>query len=202
MKNRIKALRYFVSAMAISMACSLVGFAQTAAPAKKEMPAAMAAKPVEDWKTNWVAEWTRAKDYTKEYLDVMPEDGLGFKPTPDIRSFAEQMLHLASANFGFASQAIGTKNPYDGKNLEKMDEYKTSKAALTKVVMESYDFMIDSIKGMDTSKSNEAIKLFGRMDSTRGVAVAKCFEHQTHHRGQTTIYIRLKGVKPPNEKLF
>lgn len=203
MKHRIKALRYFVSAMVISIACSMVGLAQTATPAKKEMPAAAApAKPAEDWKTSSVTEWTRAKDYTKEYLDVMPEDGLGFKPTPDIRSFAEQMLHLASANFGFASQAVGTTNPYAGKNLEKMDEFKTSKAALTKVVMESYDFMIESIKGMDISKSNEAIKLFGRMDSTRGVAIAKCFEHQTHHRGQTTIYIRLKGVKPPNEKLF
>ena len=202
MKYRIKALRYFVSAMAISIACSMVGLAQTATPAKKEMPAAAAAKPAEDWKAYWVTEWTRAKDYTKEYLDAMPEDGLGLKPTSDIRSFAEQMLHLASANFGFASQATGATNPYATKNLEKMDEYKTSKAALTKVVMESYDFMIDSIKGMDTSKSNEAIKLFGRMDTTRSVAIAKCFEHQTHHRGQTTIYIRLKGVKPPNEKLF
>ena len=67
MKHRIKALRYFVSAMAISIACSMVGLAQTAAPAKKEMPAAAApAKPADDWKSNWVTEWTRAKDYTKE----------------------------------------------------------------------------------------------------------------------------------------
>jgi len=30
----------------------------------------------------------------------------------------------------------------------------------------------------------------------------KAFEHQTHHRGQTTIYIRLVGLKPPGERLF
>jgi uncharacterized damage-inducible protein DinB len=30
----------------------------------------------------------------------------------------------------------------------------------------------------------------------------KTFEHQTHHRGQTTIYIRLLGIRPPQEKLF
>ena len=30
----------------------------------------------------------------------------------------------------------------------------------------------------------------------------KAFEHQTHHRGQTTIYIRLAGMKPPEERLF
>ncbi|MBO0721263.1 MAG: damage-inducible protein DinB, partial [Blastocatellia bacterium] len=31
---------------------------------------------------------------------------------------------------------------------------------------------------------------------------AASFEHQTHHRGQTTIYLRLKGVTPPGEKLY
>jgi hypothetical protein len=36
-----------------------------------------------------VAEWQRAKTYTKAYLDAMPEDGYAFKPTPDIRSFAQ-----------------------------------------------------------------------------------------------------------------
>ena len=40
------------------------------------------------------------------------------------------------------------------------------------------------------------------VEMTKGQALAKLFEHQTHHRGQTTIYIRLAGVKPPNEKLF
>ena len=30
------------------------------------------------------------------------------------------------------------------------------------------------------------------------VAVTHFFNHQTHHRGQTTIYIRLVGLKPPN----
>jgi uncharacterized damage-inducible protein DinB len=30
----------------------------------------------------------------------------------------------------------------------------------------------------------------------------KCFEHQTHHRAQITVYLRLAGVTPPAEKLF
>jgi uncharacterized damage-inducible protein DinB len=130
----------------------------------------------------------------------MPEEGLSFKPTPDIRSFAEQMLHLANANFLFASTATGAANPQEGKNLEKMDEYKT-KAALTKIVMDSYDFVINSVKGIDVKKMDEPVKFFGR-DLTRAAALDKGFEHQTHHRGQTTIYLRLKGVKPPQEKLF
>lgn len=200
MKQRINALRYLVSAFAVTAALSLVCFAQQVTGGAPQ-PAAKAVdtNPI----ANMVADWTRARDYTKEYLDAMPEEGISFKPTPDIRSFAEQMLHLASGNFGFAATAAGIANPYDprqGKNLEKMDEFKT-KAALTKVVTESYDFVINAIKGMDVKKMDENVKFF-RFDMTRAVALNKGFEHQTHHRGQTTIYLRLKGVKPPQEKLF
>jgi len=198
MKQRIIALRYLLSALAVSAALGLVCFAQQATGAAMHPVAKIApADPI----ASLVADWTRAKDYTKEYIDAMPEDGIGLKPTPEIRSFAEQMLHLANANFAFASTATGAANPQQGKNLEKMDEYKT-KAALTKIVMESYDFVISSVKGMDLKKMDEPIKLFGRFDATRGVALNKAFEHQTHHRGQTTIYLRLKGVTPPAEKLF
>jgi uncharacterized damage-inducible protein DinB len=198
MKDHIRAFRYLAGALAICAALSLVSFAQQASGAAMRPVAKTApADPV----ATLVADWTRAKDYTKEYLDAMPEEGVGFKPTPEIRSFAEQMLHLANANFAFASTATGAANPQQGKNLEKMDEYKT-KASLTKIVMESYDFVINSVKGMDVKKMDEPVKLFGRFDSTRGGALVKAFEHQTHHRGQTTIYLRLKGVTPPAEKLF
>jgi uncharacterized damage-inducible protein DinB len=197
MKDHIRAIRYLAGALAICAALNLVGFAQQATGAAMQPMAKTAtADPV----ATLVADWTRAKDYTKEYLDAMPEEGVSFKPTPDIRSFAEQMLHLANANFAFASTATGAANPQQGKNLEKMDEYKT-KAGLTKIVMESYDFVISAIKGMDVKKMDEQVKFFGR-DLTRAAALEKGFEHQTHHRGQTTIYLRLKGVKPPQEKLF
>src|SRR5450631_3284970 len=58
-----------------------------------------------------VIEWQRAKAYTKAYLDAMPEDGYGFKPTPEIRSFAQQMLHLSDANYVFATVASDKPNP-------------------------------------------------------------------------------------------
>ena len=54
---------------------------------------------------------------------------------------------------------------------------------------------------MTPAQLNENVKLFGRFDVTKG-ALVKCFKHQTHHRGQTTVYIRLAGAKPPQEKLF
>ncbi|CAG5003731.1 hypothetical protein DYBT9275_03218 [Dyadobacter sp. CECT 9275] len=145
-----------------------------------------------------VANWERAKIYTKEYLDTMPEDGYAFKPTAEIRSFAQQMDHLADANYAFASAAAGKKSPMEG-SAEKMADQ--SKAAVSKVVLDSYDYVIAALKGMNDADLGKDIKLFGR-EMKAGTAFEKAFEHQTHHRGQTTVYIRLKGVKPPQEKLF
>ena len=46
-------------------------------------------------KANLVKDWERARAYTKEYLDAMPESGYALKPTKEMRSFAGQMLHLS-----------------------------------------------------------------------------------------------------------
>jgi uncharacterized damage-inducible protein DinB len=146
-----------------------------------------------------VKDWERAKAYTKEYLDAMPESGYALKPTAQMRSFAEQMLHLTNANYAFASSATGEKSPM-AEDLEKVAD--KSKANVTKLVMDGYDFVISSIKKANPAQLGDKIKMFGRFEMTKRAALDKCFEHQTHHRGQTTVYIRLAGGTPPQEKLF
>jgi uncharacterized damage-inducible protein DinB len=147
-----------------------------------------------------VKEWERAKAYTKEYLDAMPESGYALKPTPEMRSFAEQMLHLTDANYGFASAVTGEKSPVAFGESEKTAD--KSKANTTKLVMAGYDYVIASLKKLTLAQLSEKVNLFGRFEMTKGMALAKLFEHQTHHRGQTTVYIRLAKATPPQEKLF
>lgn len=147
-----------------------------------------------------IKEWERAKAYTKEYLDAMPESGYALKPTPEMRSFAEQMLHLTDANYAFAAAASGEKSPVGFGESEKTTD--KSKANVINLVLASYDFTINGLKKMTPALLNEKIKLFNQFEMTKAAAFAKSFEHQTHHRGQTTVYIRLAGAKPPQEKLF
>lgn len=148
------------------------------------------------------ADWERAKAYTLEYLNAANDEVISFKPTAEMRSFGQQMLHIAESNYGFGSAASGKASPYNFGDLEKAaDKYKT-KEALTKAVMDSYDFIMSALKETDDARLKETIKMFNRFEMTRGEAFEKAFEHQTHHRGQTTVYLRLSGVKPPNEKLF
>lgn len=161
------------------------------------------AKPADDKRAPIVREneaaWQNAKKWTLSYIDAMPENAMSFKPTPEVRSFAEQMLHLAFWNYGLVEWTGGKTNPYGKKQegLEKRDDMKT-KAALRKVVEESYDNVLTAIAGLDEAKLIEQVSFFNSKRSRLGI-LAIALDHQTHHRGQTTLYLRLKGVTPPPE---
>ena len=62
----------------------------------------------------------------------MPEKDYGLKPTPEMRSFAEQMLHLGADNYVFTAAALGAKSPAGMDQLEKTSE--KTKAVVTKNV--------------------------------------------------------------------
>jgi uncharacterized damage-inducible protein DinB len=154
----------------------------------------------ETLKSQFIKDWERAKAYTKEYLDAMPADKYGFKAQDSIRSFAQQMLHLAQGNVNLSSNGTGKDRLWLGRRVE-LSPGAQSKDSVVYYVNASYDYVIDGIKSLEASKLDENIKS-GNFENTRLVWILKAFEHQTHHRGQTTIYIRLVGIKPPNEKLF
>jgi len=148
-----------------------------------------------------LAAWERAKVYSKEYLDAATEDVYSFKPMPEMRSFGEQMLHLAVDNYKITSAAVvGITTPGNTRDPEK--ESLKTKATITQAVMDSYDFVIATIRGLDETKLDNTVKMFNKWETTVEDGLNKAFEHQTHHRGQTTVYLRLKGITPPAEKLF
>lgn len=174
---------FFLTATAVVM-CFLSSYAQLGEAIKAQL----------------VKDWERAKAYTKEYLDAMPKDKYNFRAQDSVRTFAQQMLHLAQANMGLSANGTGKERIWQGRLLENTTTAQ-SPDSVNYYVMASYDFAIEGIKSMDVSKLEEKNKR-GNFDETRYAWLLKAFEHQTHHRAQTTIYIRLLGIKPPNEKLF
>jgi uncharacterized damage-inducible protein DinB len=155
----------------------------------------------DDLKTMMANDWVRAKAYTVEYLNTMPADKYSFKAVDSIRSFAQQMLHLAMANVYLMATATD-QQPLSWANfgLEKSGTAQT-KDSVMYYVTTSYDFCLNAVKNSNTAKWKDNVKIFG-FETTKFGLMQKVFEHQTHHRGQTTIYIRLNGIKPPEEKLF
>ena len=154
----------------------------------------------EDIRSQFIKDWERAKAYTIDYLNTMPAANYSFRATDSIRSFAQQMLHLAQSNVNVLAflakepNIIGERILQDSKTAQTRD-------SVMYYVIASYDLAITCLKKMNFTSLNEKIRLYN-WEETRYSWLLKAFEHQTHHRGQTTIYIRLLGLHPPQERLF
>jgi len=147
-----------------------------------------------------VADYERAKSMTLAYIEAMPEDKYSFKPTDEVRTFSEQMLHLAQGTIGLSANGTGAERIYAEENLEKTEAYQ-SKSEVKRIVTETFDYAIESIKNMDPATFDE-IKEAGPFKVTKLGWIHKAFEHLNHHKGQCAVYLRLSGVTPPQFQLF
>ena len=146
------------------------------------------------------ADMERNKAMSLSYIEAMPSDKFDYKPSDDVRTFAAQYLHLAQGLIGLSSNGTGSTPIFQGENLEATEAYHT-KEEVARIVTESYDFAITSIKEMDESTLTEVVQR-GLFEVTRRGWIQKALEHNTHHKGQTTIYLRMNGITPPQYQLF
>jgi len=154
----------------------------------------------EEVRTQLLKDWERAKAYTVSYLNTVPLDKYSFRATDSIRNFAQQMLHLAQSNVNIIAFVAGEPNIISSPVLEN-NRTAQSKDSVMYYVMASYDLVIDGIRKMNTRTFSQKVKFYD-WEETKYVWLLKAFEHQTHHRAQTTIYIRLMRLHPPQEQLF
>ena len=147
-----------------------------------------------------IQEWERAKAGAEEFINSMPDDKVSFRPVPEVLSFAGQFLHLADVNYKFAAGAFGLENPFPGKKPED-DPALQSKTALREFALASYEFILQGLRSVKPELLEEEVPFF-RWTMSRRLILAKAMEHHAHHRGQTVVYFRLQGMKPPSERLF
>ena len=127
---------------------------------------------------------------------AMPAEEYSFKPTPQVRSFAELVAHVVNANHYFCSQARGDK-PSFGADLSKT----TDKAALVKALNEALASCDATYDGTTDANVNQAVGVAGRGSSkptTRGLVLMFNTTHNNEHYGNLVVYMRLKDHVPPS----
>ncbi len=126
-----------------------------------------------------------------------PEDKYDFKPTPAERSFAEQLLHAAGANYFFTNPVMGQKPP--AAEDPKRDQYKT-KADIVAFVKKSFADGATAIQ----SKGEKGLMtevVYYPQQKARVIDIAYgIIEHGGEHYGQLVVYYRLAGLVPPESR--
>lgn len=128
------------------------------------------------------------------YIDAAPDSMLGFRPTPGVRTFAEQIEHAAGGDALISHLAItgSMKVPSMGDSAV----YLHNKAALKAYAVAAMDHTIAMLKGVSDAAMMENIVQFGNK-VTRGRALMELLDHFPWTLGQTVPYLRLNGVTPP-----
>jgi len=132
-----------------------------------------------------------------EAAAAMPAADYAFKPTPQVRSFAELIGHVANANFYFCSQARGEKPNFGGTDYGKV----TDKAALVKGLNEALASCDAAYDATTDANANQAVTVQGRSGgtpTTRALVLTFNTTHNNEHYGNVVVYLRLKGVVPPS----
>jgi len=124
----------------------------------------------------------------------MPEENYSFKPTPDVRSFAQLVGHVADASYMFCSQALGEANPT--KDIEKT---KTSKADLVAAVKDAVAYCNKTFDSMTDAKGSQMVKLFD-FQTAKLTVLSLNTAHTDEHYGNMVTYLRLKGIVPPTSE--
>ena len=137
-----------------------------------------------------------------EAAAAMPDAEYGFKPTPEVRSFAQLVGHVATANFLFCAQANGmslASTPAGGTNLERL----TDKAALVAALNESLAYCDAVYNATTDANFNQRVTLAGlgsikETATARGAVLIFNTTHNNEHYGNIVVYMRLKGHVPPS----
>jgi uncharacterized damage-inducible protein DinB len=127
-----------------------------------------------------------------------PADKYDFKPTPAQRTFAEQLLHAAGANYYFTNAATGS-NAKVNENPSR-ETYKT-KADVVAFVKKSFADGAAAIKAKGDKGLNDLIVDSFSNQQYRVIDYAYGFiEHSGEHYGQLVVYYRLSGLVPPESR--
>jgi uncharacterized damage-inducible protein DinB len=131
--------------------------------------------------------------------EAMPEDKYPFIPTAGnfdgVRSFGEQVKHVACGQFAFFNEFEGKVPPAD---CEKggHDPAKT-KAELIKYLSESFAYANRTVATLNEKNALERVQgRYAAPNTKLGVSVAAVW-HVTDHYGQLVEYLRMNGMVPP-----
>jgi uncharacterized damage-inducible protein DinB len=138
---------------------------------------------------------------------AMPADKYGFAPTAatfttsqgakydGVRTFAQEISHVATANYYFASKILGEKMPVDPKSIESL----TTKEELLKAAADSFAY---AHRALATITPENAYATIDGVDGlhTRSVVASFISAHGYDHYGQMVEYLRMNGIVPPGSK--
>jgi uncharacterized damage-inducible protein DinB len=134
--------------------------------------------------------------------EKMPEENYGMRPGPqeEVRTFGQQVGHIAKFNYLWCSQAKGEKNPIAGTDPEKL----TTKAEFMKVLNDAFTYCDGAYNALTDTTGLETIDITqenGRQTKNLRMALLILnYGHNNEIYGNIVTYLRMKSIVPASSE--
>jgi uncharacterized damage-inducible protein DinB len=140
-------------------------------------------------------DYAAVRDYFIRAAEKMPDEEYGFKPSPDVRTFAQQVAHVADDQYNLCGPARGEMRKAAYTDIEdrlskKADLVPALKAAFA-YCDGAYDALTDS-SGAEASAGGKRRNRFSMLNWN--------LWHTWEHYGNVVVYLRMKGLVPPSSE--
>ena len=131
------------------------------------------------------AQFTAVNGRILEMAKDFPEEKYSFRPTPEVRTFQEVIVHVLSGNVYAAKAGRGEKASWDEVDAK---EYKT-KTAVVAALEKSIQDANATLKGLADDRLAASLEPW-----------LPVLEHSAEHYGQLVVYYRVNGLVPPESR--
>jgi uncharacterized damage-inducible protein DinB len=148
-----------------------------------------------------VKHWKTSAVFTIAVANTMPAESYNFRPNPEEMSFGQLMAHIAGVNLNACANASGLTKPALppkiaewAKDTQKVD---VAKDTAIPFLRDSFAFCDQAVASMTPERMDNVVGPAAR-NLTGFEWLWAYFTHTAHHRAQAEVYLRVKGIKPPD----
>ena len=149
---------------------------------------------------NLLVTWDNMTTMVVETAKKMPEESYTYRPSMEIRSFAEQVNHITMSNIGLGSMVFGRKPSF---SLPSKRNPPTDKHSVIDFLEKSFSYFRENLQQFDDTELQKTIK-WGppkyRRDITTLQGFLMIFSHMQLEYGKMTIYARANDIVPHPSK--
>jgi uncharacterized damage-inducible protein DinB len=151
-------------------------------------------EPKTEFTKMYLPVWVEAQEHCLEVAKAMPEDLYGYRPTPESKTFAEQMVHI-----GYTIELL-TKRYVQGMDVKPNtpDASKMTKVEIIQLLKKGFSYTTEVIHTIEQSKLEETCVMYHSGNTvSRAFAFFYVQDHLTNHRAKANLYLRMNNIEPP-----
>ncbi len=155
--------------------------------------------PQSTLKDSLVKHWKVTTDFTIAVAQKMPAAEYGFRPVPEELSFGQLMIQIGGANLNACALTSGQPRPAVPEKLAaalKDEKIDIDKELAIGFLTSSFHFCNAAIAAVTPAQLDAVVGATRKMTGFEWLW--SYFTHTAHHRGQAEVYLRVKGIKPPD----